>query len=138
MAKKKRFGKKSKNKKKASREDDALLRLSYLWSASHLLVTSDPELSRFYTSTVTRVGQRINLPLETESIKRNLCKKCSALLIPGAPGEKCVTRVRVAPRREKHLVATCGNCGAFRRFGARYPRPCRKSKGNSPIPHKSG
>ena len=133
MTKAKRFRKKNKTKKKASREEDALSRLSFLWSASHLMLTSDPELSQFYSWNIKKIGQRINLPLDKESVKREYCKRCSSLMIPGATGKAGTTKVRIASRRERHLVSTCGHCGNFRRFGTRYPRPRRKMRETDPT-----
>jgi ribonuclease P protein subunit RPR2 len=113
-----RYDKKGKHKKKASRESDAAWRLTHLWGAANLLSRSSPTVARFYLGCMKQIGRRVTLPLDALTIKRNICKRCDALLVPGATGVK----VRVAPRREKHVVVTCGNCQAVRRFLGRENR----------------
>uniref|UniRef100_A0A8C4QW06 Ribonuclease P 21 subunit n=1 Tax=Eptatretus burgeri TaxID=7764 RepID=A0A8C4QW06_EPTBU len=53
--------------------------------ASHCLLAQDPEnqeLVRFYMHTMKTIGQRLVLKL-APSIKRNICKTCNSLLVPG-------------------------------------------------------
>jgi ribonuclease P protein subunit RPR2 len=113
----KRFDKKKQGKTKASRESDAALRLTYLWSAAHVISQSGPASSRFYVGCIKQVGRRVTLPLDALTMKRNACKECNALLLPGQRG----TTVRIVPSREKHVVVTCGSCKAVRRYLARPP-----------------
>lgn len=112
-----RYDKKGKGKKKASRDSDAALRLTYLWAAAHVLSQNAPAASSFYVSCIKQVGRRVTMPLDALTIKRHACKRCNTLLIPGSGA-----RVRVEPRREKHVVVTCTRCGSVRRYLARPPR----------------
>lgn len=130
MTKKKRYDVKGKKRQKNSREEDAVHRITYLWGASHLMAQSSPTLSRFYNSTIKKIGRRINLSLDALTMKRYMCKKCSSLLIAGAA--KSGVKYRLASRRQSHVVLTCGNCGELRRFvnhGAQ-----RKKKQQLPQP----
>jgi RNase P subunit RPR2 len=111
----KRFDKKKHGKKKASREGDAALRITYLWSAAHVMSQSAPCSSRFYVGCIKQVGRCVTLPLDATTMKRGTCKNCNALLLPGQHG----TTFRVVPRRETHVVVTCGSCKALRRYLAR-------------------
>ncbi|XP_014662083.1 PREDICTED: ribonuclease P protein subunit p21-like [Priapulus caudatus] len=45
------------------------------------------------------------------SIKRFLCKRCWSVLLPGL-----TATIRTKRRREKHIVLTCLQCKAVRRF----------------------
>ena len=54
------------------------------------------------------MAAKINLP---PSIKRQICKSCNALLVPG---DNC--RVRIKQKREPHVVITCLSCGCETRI----------------------
>lgn len=110
MARKKRYNTKRKSSTKITREDDASHRVTFLLSASHILHTASPSLSRFYNGTVKQIGRRINLSLDAVSVKRLICKRCNTLLVSG----NC--RQRLAPRRQSHVVVTCNHCGIMRRY----------------------
>ncbi len=64
-------------------------------------------LARFYSAGARALARRLVLRLEP-ALRRALCRRCDALLAPGAAG----TTVRVRARRERHAVTTCGLCGA--------------------------
>lgn len=112
-----RFDKKGKARRKDVRQSDAALRAGYLWAASHALAVRAPAVSASYVRVIRQVGRRVTLGLDALSVKRWACKRCAALLLPGAGA-----RVRIAPRRERHVVVGCGTCGAVRRYMARPPR----------------
>lgn len=114
MAKKKRYDTRGKKQKKNSRQDDAANRITYLWGAAHLVAESSPSLSRFYTTTIKRIGRRINLSFDAETMKRQMCKKCSSLLVPGVGRTKM--RQRLKAKRQSHVVVTCGHCQSVRRY----------------------
>ena len=110
MGKKKKYNLRRKSQTKTSREEDATRRVTYLWAASHLMHERTPVLSRFYNRTIKQIGRRINLSLDPVTIKRHVCKRCDALL------DTDNGRRRLAPKRQSHLVVTCVQCGAIRRF----------------------
>lgn len=112
-----RFDKKGKARRKDARESDAALRVGYLWAASHALAVRAPAVSASYVRVIRQVGRRVTLGLDALSVKRWACKRCASLLLPGAGA-----RVRIAPRRERHVVVSCGTCGAVRRYMARPVR----------------
>ncbi len=112
--KKKRYDTRGKKKQKVTRQDDAAQRITYLWGAAHLLAETSPSLSRFYTSTIKKIGRRINLSLDAQSVKRHICKNCYSLLLPGV-GDT-TAKHRLNPKRQSHLVVTCGHCASVRRF----------------------
>lgn len=116
---KKRFDNKGKNRRKATREDDATYRLTHLWAASHLLAESSATLSRFYVASSRQICRRINLKMDSVTIKRSFCKKCNALIIPGMGNPP--TSVRQVIRREKCTIVTCGNCRNKKRYLSRIP-----------------
>lgn len=111
-----KFDSRGKVRRKAHREEDASWRLTHLLTASHLMAKDVPALSRFFMRTSSQIGRRINMTMDCMTLKRHVCKKCHTLLIPDGP-TPC--RVRISPRRETHVVVTCGNCGFFRRYLAR-------------------
>lgn len=115
----KRFDSRAKQRHKVTREEDAAYRLTHLWAASHLVAGHSQTLSRFYVATSRQICQRINLKADSVTIKRAICKRCNTLLVPGL-GDR-PPRIRHVPRREKHLVVTCGNCQGIRRFLTRKP-----------------
>lgn len=107
---KKRFDQKNKGVHKATRESDAKQRITHLLGASYILSKASPTLSRFYQRTTRQICRRINLVTDCISVKRNFCKRCNSLL--------CTTggTVRIAAKRERHVVITCGHCANFKRF----------------------
>lgn len=112
----KKFDTKGKIRRKATREEDASWRLTHLLAASHVLSTDAPSISRFLVRTTNQIGRRINMTMDCITVKRQVCKKCHSLLIPNGPTPM---RVRLSPRRETHVVVTCGKCGFLRRYLAR-------------------
>uniref|UniRef100_UPI00358F21D7 ribonuclease P protein subunit p21 n=1 Tax=Myxine glutinosa TaxID=7769 RepID=UPI00358F21D7 len=94
------------------KDKDAFKRMNFLYQASHCLLAQDPEnqeLVRFYMHTMKTIGQRLVLKL-APSIKRNICKTCSSLLVPG------VTSTVRHRQRRRHMVVTCLFCRNQKRF----------------------
>lgn len=118
--KKKRYDTSRKKRQKTTREDDASMRMTYLWCGAHLLSRTSPNLSRFFTRAMLSIGRRINLSLHP-SVKRTICKKCYSPLLTGPES----VRNRISKRRSLHKVLTCGNCAAVRRFPV---APSRREK----------
>ncbi|XP_071485135.1 ribonuclease P protein subunit p21-like [Diadema antillarum] len=90
-------------------------RMNYLYQAAHCVLTQNPEnsqLARFYIETMRRVSAKLVMRLQPD-IKRTVCKKCSALLVPGV-----TATVRVRGRRQRHVVVRCLDCGTIKRFNS--------------------
>ncbi|KAI7831579.1 RNAse P Rpr2/Rpp21/SNM1 subunit domain-containing protein [Gamsiella multidivaricata] len=91
--------------------------------------------ARFYTSTMREIGRK-NVIRVGPAIKRTICLRCEALLIPSV---SCEVRIRATP--QLHSVVTCTACGAFRRYfcmpgrGIENDRwePEKPSAANSPL-----
>ncbi|KAG0297650.1 Ribonuclease P protein subunit p21 [Linnemannia gamsii] len=66
--------------------------------------------ARFYASTLMEVGRK-NVIRIGPTIKRSVCQRCEALLIPSV---SCEVRVEPAPQLNTRVICTA--CGAFRRF----------------------
>lgn len=115
----KRFDKAGAKKKKIPREEDAALRLTHLLAASAILSENAPSVSRFYAHASRQICRRVNMTLDSVTVKRLLCKKCNTCLIPGVGSPQ--PTYRIVSRRERHLVIKCGNCGFFKRYLARTP-----------------
>lgn len=115
MGRRKHFDKKATIRRKATREDCATWRLTHLLAGSHALASTAPSVSRNLMRTGQQIGKRINMTMDCVTVKRHVCKKCNTLLLPTGPTPM---RVRISPRRQTHVVITCGHCAAFRRFPA--------------------
>lgn len=89
-------------------------------TAAHLMSHNVPSLSRFLMRTSSQIGLRINMTMDSMTIKRHVCKKCHTLLLPNGP-TPC--RVRVSKRGGTHVVVTCGFCGYVRRYPAHAWQP---------------
>ncbi|CAG8483953.1 10467_t:CDS:2 [Ambispora gerdemannii] len=70
-------------------------------------------LGRFYLNTMRNIGKKQVLRIEP-SVKRNICKRCDSLLVPGF-----TSRARVKSRRQKQLEIECSECKAIKIFPAR-------------------
>lgn len=74
------------------------------------LAHDDEKKSKRYLELVRRKSRKYKVPLG--KIKRKICKKCGALLVPGKN-----LRVRKAPKPKSGLIYTCLECGAKNRYG---------------------
>jgi len=85
-------------------------RIDVLFQQAVGLRTSNPALAQRYVITARKIAMatRIRLPA---NYKRRICKNCHEILVHG---QNC--RVRVKPKREKHVVVTCLSCGARTRY----------------------
>ncbi|NHI83438.1 MAG: ribonuclease P [Candidatus Thorarchaeota archaeon] len=91
----------------------AKARISLLWKQASGDARTSPELARRQMEIASKVAQKARIKIPRH-IKRQLCKRCGRVLIPG---RNC--RVRVRNKRERHVVVTCLDCGAVRRFPVR-------------------
>ncbi|KAG0326760.1 Ribonuclease P protein subunit p21 [Dissophora globulifera] len=66
--------------------------------------------ARFYASTLREVGRK-NVIRIGPLIKRSICQRCEAILVPSVSCE-----VRIHPIPQLHTRVTCTACGAFRRY----------------------
>ncbi|MGF3521658.1 MAG: ribonuclease P protein component 4 [Candidatus Bathyarchaeia archaeon] len=85
-------------------------RIDVLFQQSVKISKSNPELAQRYVTTARKIAMAARIRLPTH-YKRRICKNCHALLVYG---ENC--RVRIKPKREKHVVVTCLSCGAKTRY----------------------
>jgi ribonuclease P protein subunit RPR2 len=68
-------------------------------------IESSPELSRKYIKLAREISRHYKVKIEND-IKRQICKKCNSVLIPG----KSVS-IRLASSK-RYVVYKCLNCGA--------------------------
>ncbi|KAF9360067.1 Ribonuclease P protein subunit p21 [Mortierella sp. AD094] len=67
-------------------------------------------VARFYASTMREVGRKNVIRIDPV-VKRSICQRCEALLMPSI---SCEVRIQATP--QLHTIVTCTACGAFRRF----------------------
>ncbi len=67
------------------------------------------ERSRRYVQLARKIGLRYNVRFDAE-LKRNFCKKCNTLLIPGK------TSTTRTDSKSKTINVKCTNCGDINRF----------------------
>eukprot|EP00128_Syssomonas_multiformis_P008028 Colp12_sorted_trinity150504_noHs@21602 len=103
-----------KKKKLSVPNREAYERLNFLYQASHLTLGSNApskvELSRFYNHTFKTVCKKLVLKIDPK-VKRSMCKKCSALLMPGV-----TSTVRVSGSKPTRTVVTCNSCQHRKEF----------------------
>ena len=85
----------------------------------------NPELAQRYITIARKIAMAARMRLPT-SYKREICRNCNALLVPGW---NC--RVRVKPRRETHIVVTCLSCGGQTRFPVKVKKEKMKLEQNN-------
>ncbi|CAO3573565.1 unnamed protein product [Mortierella alpina] len=66
--------------------------------------------ARFYASTLREIGRKNVIRIDPV-IKRSICLRCEAVLVPYVSSE-----VRIEAHPQLHSVVTCTACGAFRRY----------------------
>ncbi|KAF9371807.1 Ribonuclease P protein subunit p21 [Podila verticillata] len=66
--------------------------------------------ARFYASTLREIGRKSVIRIDP-SIKRSICLRCEAVLIPYVSAE-----VRVEAEPQLNTMVVCKSCGAFRRY----------------------
>ena len=80
-------------------------RVQILFQQARKVRRESPQLASRYVETARKIAMAAKIRLPPE-YKRQICRQCNALLVPG---ENC--RVRIKQRREPHLVITCLACG---------------------------
>ncbi|KAI7791108.1 ribonuclease P protein subunit p21 [Triplophysa rosa] len=97
------------------KDKEAFQRLNFLYQAAHCVLAQDPEnieLARFYCFTQKTISKRLVLR-QDPSVKRTICKKCCALLIPGVTS---TVRQKRGPRGQRKTIVRCLSCGLTKRF----------------------
>jgi ribonuclease P protein subunit RPR2 len=80
-------------------------RVQILFQQAARIYKANPQLAQRYIATARKIAMAARIRLPT-GYKRQICKNCNALLVPGW---NC--RVRVKAQRETHIVVTCLACG---------------------------
>ena len=91
-------------------------RIQVLFQQAKSVYQSNPQLSSHYIETARKIAMATKIRLLPVH-KRQICKKCNMLLVPG---DNC--RVRIKQRREPHVVVTCLRCGYKTRMLLRKKR----------------
>jgi len=92
-------------KLKSTAKQIAKQRIQVLFQQAKNIYKSNPQLSSRYIATARKIAMAAKIRLPT-LYKRQICKNCNMLLVPG---DNC--RVRIKQKREPHVVTTCLNCG---------------------------
>ncbi|MBY8997272.1 MAG: hypothetical protein KGD60_06030 [Candidatus Thorarchaeota archaeon] len=86
-------------------------RVDILWEQAQEHVKSGkPNLARQKMLSARKIAQKTRTKMPRH-ISRRICKTCGTILVPG---DTC--RVRVRHNRSKHVVVTCLDCGAVKRY----------------------
>ncbi|KAI5805852.1 RNAse P Rpr2/Rpp21/SNM1 subunit domain-containing protein, partial [Geopyxis carbonaria] len=110
------------------------LRLSHLYRAASATLTPDPSaatshLSRLYVGTLRSVAKKNVLRLAPE-LKRTLCKRCDAVLVPGVTAETRRENKSKGGRKgwAEVVVVECRACGGVKRFAVGMEGFVRREK----------
>ncbi|KAB5559093.1 hypothetical protein PHYPO_G00024890 [Pangasianodon hypophthalmus] len=96
------------------KDKEAFQRLNFLYQAAHCVLAQNPkntELARFYCFTQKTIAKRLVLR-QDPSVKRTMCRKCCALLIPGVTA---TVRQRSSQRQRATLIR-CLSCGQTKKY----------------------
>ena len=85
-------------------------RIQVLFQQAKYVYRNNPQLASRYIEIARKIGMAAKMRLPRE-YKRQICKNCNKLLVPG---DNC--RVRIRQKREPHVVVTCLNCGCKTRI----------------------
>jgi ribonuclease P protein subunit RPR2 len=97
-------------KMKSTVKQIAKQRIQVLFQQAKSVYNSNPHLSSRYIATARKIAMAAKIRLPT-TYKRQICKNCNMLLVPG---DNC--RVRIKQKREPHVVITCLKCGCKTRI----------------------
>lgn len=89
--------------KKIARE-----RIKILLNLARKTIKENPNRSRRYVELARKIAMRTNYRMK--KLKRNFCKNCNTLLIPGY-----TARVRLS-KKHRAVIVTCLNCGRVYRY----------------------
>ncbi|MDH5816018.1 MAG: ribonuclease P [Candidatus Nezhaarchaeota archaeon] len=91
----------------------AIERIKRLFEMADYMFRVNSELSHRYVELARKIAMRCKVRIPRE-LRRRFCHRCYKFLKPGV---NC--RVRLAKRREPHIVITCLECGNVMRFNLR-------------------
>lgn len=97
---------------------DQYARLSHLYQSANLLATSNPALAQMYSKTMIQIARK-NVIKISPTIKRRICKSCSALLTPGVTSKSEIVNPAMDKKNNKNserLEITCTKCQKIKRF----------------------
>ena len=104
------------SKKPPKVQKDHYARASYLFQAANFhTMHGNLELALMMTRGVDLVSKRAVLRL-LPHLKRGICKKCKALLVPGLTMLQIVENLLNGSPKSDVLVRTCHRCKTTRRF----------------------
>jgi ribonuclease P protein subunit RPR2 len=113
------------SKMKSATRQIAKQRIQVLFQQAKKVYRTNSQLSSRYLETARKIAMaaKIRLPI---NYKRQICKNCNMLLVPG---DNC--RVRIKQKREPHVVITCLNCGYQTRILLRKKKEKNKLEQNN-------
>jgi ribonuclease P protein subunit RPR2 len=88
-------------------------RIRTLFDQAEQIFPQDPGLAQRYVDLARRIAMRTRTHLPRD-LRRRICRKCKAYLVPGA-----TSRTRIRQRREPHVATTCLRCGHTTRIPLR-------------------
>ena len=97
----------SRKKNKALSRGIARERIVYLFELARAELSNDPAKSERYVSLARKMGMRNRVSIPSE-LKRDLCRNCGSLLVPGKN-----SRIRL---KDGCVVVTCLVCGGIKRY----------------------
>ena len=87
----------------------ALERIHTLFQQAESTFPHDPWQAQRHVDLARKIAQRTRTHLPSH-LRRRVCRKCEAYLVPGA-----TSRTRIRQRREPHVATTCLRCGNIQR-----------------------
>ena len=95
----------------------ALERIHILFQLAESTFSENPQRAQRYVELARKIAQRTRTHLPPY-LRRQVCRKCDAYLVPGA-----TSRTRIRQRREPHVATTCLKCGNIQRHPLKEKRP---------------
>jgi ribonuclease P protein subunit RPR2 len=82
----------------------ATKRMEILYDLAKETYKTDPALSIQYVKLIRQISRHYKIPLDRD-FKKNVCKKCNSVLLPGKSSQ-----VRIVSSK-KYVLIRCLNCG---------------------------
>lgn len=95
----------------------ALERIHILFKQAESAFPQNPQRAQRYVDLARKIAQRTRTHLPPY-LRRQVCRKCDAYLVPGA-----TSRTRIRQRREPHVATTCLKCGNIQRHPLKEKKP---------------
>ena len=95
----------------------ALERIQILFEQAESAFAKDPQRAQRHVDLARKIAQRTRTHLPPH-LRRQVCRKCDAFLVPGA-----TSRTRILQRREPHVATTCLKCGNIQRHPLKEKQP---------------